>query len=112
MSRRRLRWLVLSSLGALLLAAMTVWLLTPTRIDERVLPGMTRAEVESITGQTPRFSMLWSSADSERYTSPDGDLIVKYAPTVPLESESDVVVDRKLTRPKSLWQRIREWLGW
>jgi hypothetical protein len=96
----------------LLFAAVTVVLLTPPRIDQQILPGMTRAEVESITGQTPRLSMLWSSADSERYTSLDGDLIVKYAPAEWLESEKDVVVDRRLLPPKSVWQRIRDWLGW
>jgi hypothetical protein len=103
---------VLSTLLVLLSAGVAVWLLTPPRIDQRILPGMTRAKVEEITGQKPHLSMLWASVNEERYSSPDGDLIVKYVPAELFGSEKDIVVDRRLLQPKSFLERIRDMLGW
>jgi hypothetical protein len=80
------------------------WLLVP-RIGRRIGCGMSRAQVEALTGQTPMLSMLWSSDESEFYSCPDGDFIVTYSPILPFgpHGKEDIAVD---VRPASVWGRI------
>jgi hypothetical protein len=114
MFTRRLRWWGLGAVLVLLLGILTLWLLMPPRIDDRIHPGMTRAEVETITGQAPRLSLVWSPAGCESYRLPDGMLAVDYERSG-LDSKDrakDVVVDRVLLRPASFEKRLRVWLGW
>jgi hypothetical protein len=77
----------------------------------QIQPGMTRAQVEAITGQRPSGSMLWSTTNSERYDTPDGNLIVKYRSPKEIWQPDDVVVSRELFRV-SFWERFRTWLRW
>jgi len=110
---RRRPWLWgLSATLVLMLIVFGWWLLLPPRIYRQVQPGMTRAQVEAFTGQQPHGSMLWSTTNSERYDTPDGNLVVKYrlAKDV-IWQPDDVVVSRELFRVP-LWERFRTWLRW
>jgi hypothetical protein len=110
---RKRPWLWGSSVTlVLMLIVFGWWLFLPPRMYRQIQPGMTRAQVEALTGQQPKGSMLWSTVSSERYETPDGNLIVEYrspADMTDLWQPDDVVVSRELLRV-SLWERFRTWL--
>jgi hypothetical protein len=111
MFKRRLRWLTLALALTLIAGAVTLWLLTPPRIDRLIHVGMTRADVEVITGKPPNKTIpvtmyldgVAHTHFCDFYICTDGRLDVLYVNGVASEIHFEPT--------PTFVMRLREWLG-